>query len=106
MVRRYFYEFPKGTPESVLVENNCEVHFKDGTTWADFPDGLTAQDRANLDYIETIISFGKVTPVKNLMKKYGGGGWVEHYDRDGRLFDWTPIELNKNNTRFKYNQHL
>lgn len=32
--------------------------------------------------------------------------WTEHYDRDGGMFEATPIELTGNNSHFKYNQHL
>lgn len=47
-----------------------------------------------------------VTMAKKLMKKYGGHAVTQHFDRDGGLFETTPITLKGNNSRFKYNQHL
>lgn len=47
-----------------------------------------------------------ISTAKAMMKKYGGCGWTEHYERDGGLFEVTPIKLTGNNSRFKYNRHL
>jgi len=38
--------------------------------------------------------------------KLGGSAWTEHCERDGGCFKVTPIELGKNNSKFKYNHHL
>ena len=40
------------------------------------------------------------------MKKYGGSGCAQHFDRDGGLFETTEIILKGNNSKFKYNRHL
>lgn len=47
-----------------------------------------------------------VSEVKKLIKKYGGVGYTMHCERDGTLFETTPITLNGNNSKFKYNCHL
>lgn len=47
-----------------------------------------------------------VSEVKKLIKKYGGVGYTMHCERDGTLFETTPITLNGNNSKFKYNRHL
>ena len=46
---------------------------------------------------------------KRLLKLQGGSAWTEHYDRDGGLFEVTPIELKSNAKvayNVKYNHHL
>ena len=47
-----------------------------------------------------------VTTAKKLLKAFGGRAWTEHCDRSGGCFAVTPIQLGKNNSRFKYNHHL
>lgn len=47
-----------------------------------------------------------ISTAKKLLKEQGGEAWTEHYDRDGGLFEVTPINLMGNNSRFKYNHHL
>ena len=48
----------------------------------------------------------KISTAKKLLKKFGGRAFTEHYERDGGLFEVTPIELTGNNSWFKYNRHL
>jgi len=48
----------------------------------------------------------RVSVAKAMLRKYGGGAWTEHYERDGGLFEVTPVNLTGNNSRFKYNRHL
>ena len=47
-----------------------------------------------------------VTRAKQLLSEYGGRAYTRHIDRDGCCFEVTPIRPGKNNSRFKYNQHL
>lgn len=47
-----------------------------------------------------------VREIKKLIKTQGGKGYIEHYDRDGVLFEVTEIRLSENNSSFKYNIHL
>lgn len=47
-----------------------------------------------------------ITRAKKMLKKYGGCAYTCHFDRDGGLFETTPIKLKGNNSKFKYNRHL
>lgn len=47
-----------------------------------------------------------ISTAKQLLKKEGGYAWTEHYERNGTLFEVTPITLTGNNSKFKYNRHL
>lgn len=47
-----------------------------------------------------------VKRIKELIKKYGGSGRIEHYDRSGGCFEVTPIKIKGNNSKHKYNRHL
>ena len=47
-----------------------------------------------------------ITKAKFLLKTKGGRAWTEHYERDGTMFDSTPIKLNQNNSQHQYNRHL
>lgn len=47
-----------------------------------------------------------VTHAKQLLRERGGKAWTEHCERDGGVFEVTPIKLGGNNSRFKYNRHL
>ncbi len=47
-----------------------------------------------------------VSAAKKLLKTEGGEAWTEHYERDGTMFEVTPIRLTGNNSRFTYNRHL
>lgn len=47
-----------------------------------------------------------ISLAKKLLKEKGGVAWTEHYERDGTMFEVTPIELKGNNSKFKYNKHL
>ena len=50
-----------------------------------------------------------VREAKKLIKERGGVAWTEHYDRDGGMFETSPITIG-NNARIaygvKYNVHL
>ena len=59
------------------------------------------KENENADY--DVVS---ISAAKKLLKDKGGFAWTEHYDRDGGLFETTPIKLSGNNSRFKYNRHL
>lgn len=51
-----------------------------------------------------------VRDARKLLKEKGGHAWTEHYERDGGLFEVTPIRANKSNKGesygVKYNRHL
>lgn len=49
---------------------------------------------------------GNVTAAKKLIREQGGKACIEHYDRDGSVFEVTPVEVTGKNSGFKYNRHL
>lgn len=97
------YEFPEGTNEQILLEHGCGVV----TTWGEtiFPESIPEEHRKDVDYIDNVIVVS-VTTAKKLLKEFGGAAWTEHYERNGGLFEISPITLKGNNSRFKYNRHL
>ena len=103
-MRLNYYEFPENTPEDVLLAHGCDVVLKAGTTI--HVEYIPDDKRALVQYVDARIGGLTVTAVKRLMKQYGGVGWTEHINRDGCVFETTPITLNGNNSKFKYNQHL
>ena len=103
-MRLTYYRFPEDTPEDVLLSNGCGVVLKDGSEI--FPDSIPEDKRPLVDHINTTLSGVSITTAKKLMKQYGGCGWTAHIDRDGCVFETTPIQLKGNNSRFKYNRHL
>ena len=48
----------------------------------------------------------RISTAKNMLKKYGGAAWTDHFERDGGFFESTPVKLKGNNSRHKYNRHL
>ena len=80
-MRIHCYKFPRGTSDAVLKEN-----------------GVSDND----DTLSGI----SLSEVKKLMKMYGGSGYTMHLERDGTLFETTPITLKGNNSKFTYSQHL
>ena len=47
-----------------------------------------------------------ISEAKTLLKEKGGSACTFHIDRDGCVFETTPIKLNQNNSVHKYNKHL
>jgi len=50
-----------------------------------------------------------IREAKKLLKENGGYAWTEHYDRDGGMFESTPIVLGNNSKiayNVTYNRHL
>ena len=80
-MRIHYYKFPEGTNKDIMREYGLN---DDEDTLGGIP----------------------VSEVKKLIKKYGGGGYTMHCERDGTLFETTPITLKGNNSKFKYNRHL
>lgn len=80
-MRIHYYRFPEGTSKEVMEEYG-------------------------LNNDEDTLGGISVSEVKKLIKKYGGVGYTMHCERDGTLFETTPITLKGNNSKFKYNRHL
>ena len=102
-MRLSYYQFPEGTAESTLLENGCGVILKSGHEI--FPDTIPADKREQVERVNDFF-LCSIAIAKQYLKKYGGCAWTEHYERDGSLFEVTPIQLTGNNSRFKYNHHL
>ena len=58
-----------------------------------------------IDYISHRIQVS-ISTAKRLMKRYGGIAYTHHIDRSGCCFEVTPISLEGNNSKVKYNHHL
>ena len=80
-MRLNYYEFPENTAPEVLKENGCK------------PD-------------DRVLEGISVTTAKKMLREHGGTAWTEHCERDGGVFEVSPIQLTGNNSRFKYNRHL
>lgn len=98
-----YYLFPDNTPEEILLENGCAVVLKNGEEI--FPSSIPDSKRDLVDHIDHEIHCN-VSTAKSLIKKYGGSGYIQHIERDGSVFEVTPIEIKGNNSRFRYNHHL
>ena len=47
-----------------------------------------------------------ITIAKKLIRSIGGEAETHHIERDGTVFEVTPVRLAGNNSRHKYNRHL
>lgn len=47
-----------------------------------------------------------ITIAKKLLRSIGGEAETHHIERDGTVFEVTPVKLVGNNSRHKYNRHL
>lgn len=56
--------------------------------------------------VESCLDGLKVSTIKSLIRQHGGTGRTEHIDRDGCVFEVTPIVVGGNNSNHKYNRHL
>ena len=103
-MRRSFYRFPEDSDQVVRFKEGCAVILKDGMEI--YPESIPEERWAQIECIGDVVDGVSVTRVKELLRKYGGSAWTEHYERDGTLFEVTEIHLTGNNSRFKYNHHL
>ena len=101
-MRITYYEFPEAMSirEIALVHKQVIEGRKDiRSVPADIPDEVLARNFS--DRVDC-----SVTMAKKLMKAYGGRAYTQHFDRDGSLFECTPVLLKGNNSTHKYNRHL
>lgn len=103
-MRRSFYRFPENSDQMVRFQEGCAVILKNGNEI--YPDSIPEERWAQIECIGDIVDGISVTRAKQLLRKYGGSAWTEHYERDGTLFEVTEIHLAGNNSQFKYNHHL
>lgn len=103
-MRFHYYMFPEHTDPQTLLQEGCGVILKNGSTiW---PETIPEDKWNSIDRIDTVLYGISIKHAKKLLKTYGGSAWTEHYDRNGSLFESTPITLKGNNSRFQYNRHL
>ena len=43
---------------------------------------------------------------KKRLKANGGEAWIEHYERDGTMFERTAVNVTGNHSHHRYNRHL
>lgn len=86
-MRLHYYQFPEGTPAEILRE-------------------YCGEDNCDLAKGTGLICGGSISGIKKLLRQYGGAAWTEHCERDGNVFEVTPITLKGNNSQFRYNRHL
>lgn len=98
-MRLNYYEFP----ETMSVWD-CYCAQVPEDEREPMPEGYepTDEDRAHWCQMEGI----SVTTAKKMLKQYGGKAYTLHMERDGGVFETTPIQLKGNNSKFKYNRHL
>ena len=112
-MRINYYEFPEGVDPHVRYENGavklngrCAAGRETCRGCDLCEEGWSACPYFRCIEAESIVMGCSVTTAKKLLKEFGGHAWTEHCERDGSVFEVTPIELGKNNSRFKYNRHL
>lgn len=103
-MRLSFYRFPDDAPEEVRLKEGCDIYLKGGSST--HADHIPEEHRDEVDSVGYVVGPWNVSTIKKYMKKYGGWGFTEHYERDGTCFEVTEIKLEGNNTQFKYNCHL
>ena len=103
-MRRNFYRFPEISDRMVRFNEGCAVILRNGSEI--YPESIPEERWPQILCIGDIVDDVSVSRAKELLRKYGGSAWTEHYERDGTLFEVTEIHLNGNNSRFKYNHHL
>ena len=106
-MRINYYHFPEGMTPRERFAAYVEVFGEDVNDWRGKP--IVTENTAD-EVIErhfpAEIEACTVTEAKKFLKLYGGNAYTEHIERDGGLFETTPIILKGNNSRFKYNRHL
>jgi hypothetical protein len=113
-----YYVFPDNIPLETMKQLAIEYGL---TVYYDHPDGwelncsneritkerlielVITNPPAPIKAIEHTLRFLKVTTVKQLIRKYGGHGFTEFYNRrDGEFYGCTPIELKGRNQQVGY----
>ena len=101
-MRITYYNFPNEMSiRDIALITKREIHGREDIT--EVPDNVT-DEVLELNFSRSVDV--SITTAKKLMKKYGGTACTQHFDRDGGLFETTPVLLKGNNSRHKYNRHL
>ena len=102
-VRITYYYFPDSTP----VEERISAYLAASGVKLDMTDRF---DRCRYRTISEEVKDGRIavsiTVAKRLLRSIGGTAETHHIERDGTIFEVTPVRLVGNNSRHKYNKHL
>jgi len=101
-MRITYYSFPQNM--SIRDVALTTIRLIEGRTDVDSIPESISDEVLKRNYERTIDT--TVSNAKKLLKLYGGSAYTAHFDRDGGLFETTPINLKGNNSRHKYNRHL
>jgi len=114
MARLNYYRFPEGVDATTrwqsgaeqIGDGDCTLY--PGEECEDCPEGCAWRDcpHATVADAEDTVSGITVTEAKSLLRQFGGTAWTNHIERDGGVFETTPITPGGNNSRHKYNRHL
>jgi len=112
-MRLNYYQFPEGVDPhtryingAVRLKGRCDTGRKNCRECTICKDGWPECEHFRCTDAEMTVDGCSVTTAKRLIREFGGHAWTEHCERDGTCFEVTPIEIGKNNSRFKYNHHL
>lgn len=101
-MRITYYEFPEEMNiRQIALVTKQDIEGKTEITGV--PDEITDEVLEN-NFSRTVDC--SISTAKKMLKKHGGNAYTCHFDRDGGLFETTPVRLKGNNSTFKYNQHL
>lgn len=113
MARLHYYQFPNGIDAHTRYLNGAMNINGQCSIGATTCRGCTVcaegwRECKHYKCLESEGTIGGITlsEAKRLLKKFGGAAWTEHCERNGGVFEVTTIELQGNNSRFKYNKHL
>ena len=98
-MRTNYYRFPEEATTETILEGYGMLD-----DW--YTEGHSGYENIKNDPNgHRVIGQINVTTVKELIRRFGGTGWTNHWERDGGLFEVTPITFNSRTPR-KYNHHL
>lgn len=101
-MRITYYEFPQDMNVREVALATKQI-IEGRTDIKEVPEDVSDETLArNFSYeVDT-----SITMAKKLLKMFGGNAYTRHIDRDGGVFEVTPIMLKGNNSRHRYNKHL
>ena len=102
-MRITYYYFPYSLP----LDERISAYLAAAGVKLDLSDRF---DRCRYRTISEEVRDGRIavsiTIAKKLLRSIGGEAETHHIERDGTVFEVTPVRLVGNNSRHKYNRHL
>lgn len=102
-MRITYYYFPDSLP----LDERISAYLAASGVKLDMADRF---DRCRFRTISEEVGSGRIavsiTIAKRLLRSIGGEAETHHIERDGTVFEVTPVRLVGNNSRHKYNRHL